>query len=67
MSDKQRCAGKRRMWRGNRLGNFKCGRVARYTFETRVGMTRRHATCGADECVGSVTQGYPAFNFKSIG
>jgi hypothetical protein len=63
---KQHCSGKRRMWRGHTLGNYKCGRVATHTFETRVGMTRKHATCGADECVRSVTQGYPAFNFREV-
>ena len=61
-----RCEGKRRMWRGRTLGTFKCGRKAKYVFETRVGLTRNHYTCGDDECVRSITAGYPAANWREL-
>jgi hypothetical protein len=61
-----RCEGKRRQWRRGTLGTFKCGRVARYAFETRVGLTRRHRTCGDAECVRSITNGYPAYAMREL-
>lgn len=54
------------MWRGARLGDYACGRVARYVFETRVGLTRTHRTCGDDDCVRSLTQGYPVFAWRDL-
>lgn len=61
-----KCTGKRRMWRVGTLGTFKCGRTAIHTFETRVGTTRKHATCGDAACVSSITSGYPAHNWKPV-
>jgi hypothetical protein len=61
------CEGKRRMWRGRTLGNFKCGRKARFTFQTYTGLCRTHRTCGAPECVGSITSGYPVNNWRELG
>lgn len=56
----KRCEGKRHMWRGNKLGTFKCGRKARWVLTTSVGLSRTHYSCGDAECDLSVTQGYPA-------
>ena len=62
------CEGKRRMWRGGVLGTFKCGRKARFSFTTRVGLTRVHYVCGGDDgCVGSITHGYPAHDWHELG
>lgn len=63
----RRCEGKRRMWRGHRLGNFKCGRKARFVFQSYVGTSTTHYTCGDNECVGSITSGYPANNWRELG
>lgn len=54
------------MWRRHTLGVFKCGRKARYTFQTYVGLTRSHAVCGDDECVRSITTGYPVNNWREL-
>jgi len=62
----KRCEGKRRMWRGNKLGNFKCGRVAKITFQTYVGTTKSHFACNDPECVGSLTNGYGANNVREL-
>lgn len=63
----KRCEGTRRMWRGNRLGDFKCGRVARYVFQTYVGLSRTHYVCAGDDgCMGSLTGGYPANNVREL-
>ena len=62
----RRCEGKRRMWRGNRLGNYKCGRKAKFVFETYVGLSRSHYVCGDEECVRSITDGYGANNFRAL-
>ena len=61
-----RCEGRRRMWRGHTLGTFKCGRKAKYVFETYVGLTRSHVVCGDDECVRSITHGYGANNWREL-
>lgn len=66
MASKRRCEGKRRMWRGRRLGTYKCGRVARYTFQTYVGLTRSHYACDGDECWDSLTNGYAAHNVREL-
>lgn len=61
------CEGKRRMWRGGVLGVFKCGRKARFTFTTRVGLTRTHYVCGgAEGCVPSITHGYPVHDWREL-
>lgn len=60
------CQGKRRMMRGHVWGLFPCRRKARYVFETYVGLSRSHYTCGEDECVRSITSGYPANNFREL-
>jgi len=63
----RRCEGKRRMWRGNKLGTFKCGRKARFTFTTRVGYTVTRFVCGGnDGCVGSITSGYPVYDWREL-
>jgi hypothetical protein len=66
MAAKRRCEAKRRMWRGSHLGDFKCGRVARYTFQTYVGLCRTHYVCGEDACMRALTGGYPANNVRAI-
>jgi hypothetical protein len=64
----RKCEGKRRMWRGRTLGNFKCGRKARFTFQTYVGTTKTHYVCGLDDgCVSSITGGYRAMGFRELG
>ena len=54
-----RCTGKRRQFRGNCYGVFKCGRKATGTVETRVGFSERHHVCDDEECFRSITKGYP--------
>lgn len=66
MASKQRCQGKRRMQRGRTFGTYKCGRVARYVFQTYVGLSRSHYTCGDDECTASLTHGYGANNYRAV-
>lgn len=57
---KQRCEGKRRQFRGNSYGTFKCGRKATTQVETHVGFTEHHVCCNDDECYRSIAHGYPA-------
>lgn len=66
MAKTQTCQGKRRMWRGNRLGTYKCGRKATHIVETRVGLSQTHFVCEDDDCFRSITSGYPA-NSRRIG
>lgn len=61
------CQGKRRMQRGRTFGTFKCGRKARFTFQTYVGLSRSHFVCGEQECTSSITQGYGANNWRELG
>jgi hypothetical protein len=61
-----RCGGKRRMWRRHTLGTYKCGRKAKFVFQTYVGLCNTHYTCGDDECVRSLTSGYPAQNMRRL-
>lgn len=61
-----KCQGTRRMWRGHTLGNFKCGRKAKITFQTYVGTTKAHFSCNDDECVRSITGGYRAMNVREL-
>jgi hypothetical protein len=44
----------------------KCGRPARVTFETRVGLTRKRRACGSERCVIHITGGYPVHNVKAV-
>lgn len=62
----KRCEGKRRMWRGHRLGTYACGRTARFVFQTYVGLTRTHYVCGDDECTRSITVGYTAHDWREL-
>lgn len=55
-----RCEGKRRQFKRNAFGVFKCGRKATGVVETRVGFTERHYCCDGDECFSSIAAGYPA-------
>lgn len=55
-----RCEGKRRQFRGNTYGTFKCGRKATGTIETRVGFTEHHHACDDEQCYRSIAAGYPA-------
>lgn len=66
MASKKRCQGRRRQWRRGILGNYACGRVATYVFETRVGLSRTHYTCGDRECMDGITSGYPAYNVRAV-
>lgn len=61
-----RCAGKRRMWRGHTLGTYKCGRVARYVFQSYVGTCTTHYVCADAECLASITHGYRAMNMREL-
>ena len=61
-----RCEGKRRMWRGNRLGDYKCGRKAKFVFQTYVGLSRSHYVCGDRDCVASITNGYSPNNWRAL-
>jgi len=62
-----RCEGTRRTVRRGVFGTFKCGRKARFTFQTYVGTTRTHYHCGQDDCsVSNITQGYAAHNWREI-
>jgi hypothetical protein len=54
------CEGKRRMWRGHKLGTFKCGRKATAIITTNVGLSRTHYVCDDSECWAHITAGYPA-------
>ena len=54
------CQGKRRMWRGRRLGTYACGRKATTVVTTNVGFSRTHLVCDDPECYDHVRQGYPA-------
>lgn len=54
------------MWRGRTLGTYKCGRVARFVFETRVGLSRTHYVCADTECFHSIAGGYPAANVRAL-
>lgn len=62
----RRCEGSRRMMRRGVLGTFKCGRKARFVFESYVGLCTTHYTCGDDQCVRSITA-YPVNNWREIG
>lgn len=66
MGSKQRCQGQRRAWRRGVLSTGKCGRVARFTFQTYVGLTRTHYVCADNECMGSLTHGYRAMNVREL-
>lgn len=66
MASKTRCEGKRRMWRNRTLGTFKCGRVATHTFQSYVGLCTTHYVCNEDECLRSITNGYPANNMRAL-
>jgi hypothetical protein len=55
-----RCQGKRRMWRGPRLGTYACGRRATAVVTTRVGLSRTHYVCDDPECFAHTAGGYPA-------
>jgi hypothetical protein len=59
-SKKQRCEGKRRGFQRGAFGVFKCMRNAKGSVETRVGFTERHPCCGDDQCISSISAGYPA-------
>jgi hypothetical protein len=48
------------------LATRSCGRKARFTFQTYVGLTRSHYVCGDDECTASITQGYGANNWREL-
>jgi hypothetical protein len=54
-----RCEGKRRQWRKNVFGAFKCMRKAKIVIETHVGFTEHHYACDDPECYGSISCGYP--------
>ena len=55
------------MQRGRVFGTFKCGRKARFVFQTYVGLCRTYYVCGGDDgCVGSLTSGYPAQNMRAL-
>lgn len=56
----QRCEGKRRQFRKNSYGTFKCGRKATTRVETHVGFTEQHYCCDSDECYRYIASGYPA-------
>lgn len=66
MATTKRCEGRRRMWRGNTLGTFKCGRKAKYVFQSYVGYSTTHYVCGDNECVASVASGYPTQNWRQL-
>lgn len=66
MATSRKCEGKRRMQRGNTFGLFKCGRKARFSFETYVGLTRSHYVCDDSECFTSITGGYSAGNVREL-
>lgn len=55
-----RCEGKRRQFRGNGYGVFKCMRKATAVVTTNVGFSERHFCCDSDECFGAITGGYPS-------
>lgn len=59
-TNKHRCEGRRCQWRGRTHGTFKCTRSATGTVETHVGFTETHYVCNDDECLRSITGGYPA-------
>jgi len=61
---RRRCEGKRRMWRRNRLGTFKCGSPATWLVTTQVGTSQTHYCCDEEECFRSIAQGYPASSRK---
>jgi len=63
---KTKCQGSRRMWRRETLGTFKCGRVAKITFQTYVGTTKSHFACNDPECQESLTEGYGANNVRTL-
>lgn len=65
MARYQTCEGKRRMWRGNALGTFKCGRKARFVFQSYVGLCTTHYVCGDSDCTRSVTA-YPVNNWREL-
>lgn len=56
----EKCEGKRRMFRRNSYGTFKCGRKATVRVETHVGFTEHHRCCDSDECLAYISSGYPA-------
>lgn len=60
MSKAPRCEGKRRQFRGNAYGVFKCTRKATTVVTTNVGFSKTHYCCDSDECFGSITGGYPS-------
>lgn len=61
-----RCEGQRRMQRGHTFGKFKCTRKAKYVFQTYVGTSNTHYTCGDSECTSSITEGYGVNNYRAI-
>lgn len=60
MGAQVKCDGRRRQWRGNKWGTFKCRNKAVGTVETHLGFTEHHHVCSSDECWSSITQGYTA-------
>jgi hypothetical protein len=60
MNAKPKCQGKRRQFRGNAYGVFKCTKNAVATVETHVGFTEHRYVCDHEECYSSIACGYPA-------
>ena len=58
--NKHRCEGKRRQFRRNSYGVFKCMRNATGTVTTNVGFSETHYVCDDDQCFSSIACGYPA-------
>lgn len=58
MNKKPRCEGKRRMFRGNSYGVFRCTRKATTVVTTNVGFSETHYCCDDDECFRSIHGGY---------
>jgi len=63
---KRICEGKRRQFRKNKFGFFKCARKATVVITTALGFSERHYCCDDDECFRAITGGYPPVNCQSI-